>query len=324
MSGVDGLFDREEQVLRDGAAMLESLGEGGDDRLAGAYRALLAAYQSSVREQRRLVRVSDRQQAQLSDALAELHATQASLVQAEKLASLGALVAGVAHEINTPVGTALASASFLARKTDELAAALAAQTLKKSQLDAHVAASTEASRLILSNCTRAAALIRSFKQVAVDQASGELREFELRAYVDEVLVALSPRTEAHGLALAVESDGEIAMRSHPGALSQVLTNLVMNSVMHAYAPGQAGQLTVRLDRPAPGQVRLRYSDDGRGIAADDLPRIFDPFFSTHAEGSGLGLHIVHNAVTGTLRGKLDVASEPGRGVTFTITLPARL
>jgi two-component system, NtrC family, sensor kinase len=332
-----GLFDREEQVLRDGLAALERL-RFGDDEVEQAYRALLGAYQSGLREQRRLVRVSDRQQAQTAElnealresrdaaerALTELRATQESLIRAEKLAALGALVAGVAHEINTPIGTALASASFLARKTDSLAEALAAGTLKRSELAQHVAATGEAARLVLSNCTRAASLIRSFKQVAVDQTSGELRDFELRAYVEEVVVSLSPRYGAHGHVLTIESQGDIRMRSHPGALSQVLTNLVLNSVMHAYAPGVPGRLTLRLDQPAPGQVRLRYSDDGRGIPPEDLPQIFDPFFSTHAEGSGLGLHIVHNAVTGALRGTLAAESEPGRGAHFTITLPVRI
>ncbi|MGQ9366652.1 ATP-binding protein [Azospirillum sp. ST 5-10] len=260
-----------------------------------------------------------------AQAYAELRDTQASLVQAEKMASLAVLVAGVAHEINTPVGIAYGCATHLSGRTGGLAAALEAQTLTRSDLAAYAAAATEAARLIEQNLGRAAALIRSFKQVAVDRTSEERRRFDLTAYLREVVVSLGPHLKPGGHAIAVTGPEGLAMDSYPGALAQVVANLAMNALAHAYDGRRGGRMTLSAGMPRDGEVEIRFADDGAGIPADVLPRIFEPFFTTRrgSGGSGLGLHIVFNLVTQTLSGRIAVDSTPGGGATFTVRLPCR-
>jgi signal transduction histidine kinase len=326
-------------MIEDGASVLEQVAFGSDQARA-AYQMLLDAYRASYREKRRLVRVSDKLQERLAgvneelqsskqaaeEALDRLQETQENLIQAEKLASLGVLVAGVAHEINTPVGTALASASFLAKRTQEVEGDFRDAKLKRSDLERYIAAAGEASALILSNCQRAAELIRGFKQVAVDQTSAGQRRFGLAAYIAEVLVSLGPRLKQVPHRVEVDCPEDLVLEGIPGAVSQVLTNLIMNSLMHGYAPGQVGTLSIRVDRLDGGLLRLAYHDDGRGIPAADLPRIFDPFFTTRRGngGSGLGLHVVYNTVVGTLKGQITVESTPGQGTLFTLIFPASI
>lgn len=257
-------------------------------------------------------------------ALCELKATQASLIQAEKMASLGQLVAGVAHEVNTPIGITITGASQLQALIEELSQSHAAGALKKSDFQRFLSDGMEMANLILSNSTRAANLVQSFKLVAVDQSSDERRAFLLRDYIDELLRSLHPTYKARAaLTISVDCPADLELDGYPGALSQILTNLIMNALIHALDPEQPGRIAISA-RPCDGDmVELSVADDGNGIAPAVLPKIFDPFFTTRrgSGGSGLGLHIVYNLVTGRLHGTIGVESRPGQGTRFTLRFP---
>jgi signal transduction histidine kinase len=262
---------------------------------------------------------------ELETAMLRLREAQAQLVQSEKLASLGGLVAGVAHEINTPIGVSVTAASTLDNRTQRMREDYAAGKLTRPELERYSEMAVEASRIILRNLQRAADLIHSFKQVAVDQSSGERRRFELRAYIDEVLLSLAPRLKKTPHRIEIDCDEKLSVDTLPGALAQILTNLVSNSLLHAFADDRAG--VMRIESRIEGRdVHLRFSDDGVGIPPENLPRIFDPFFTTRRGlgGSGLGLHIVYNLVTQMLRGTIRVDSPPGAGTVFDLRFPATL
>jgi NO-binding membrane sensor protein with MHYT domain/nitrogen-specific signal transduction histidine kinase len=265
---------------------------------------------------------SRRAAARAEAALQELKATQQSLIQAEKMASLSRLTAGVAHEINTPVGTALTAATTLQRRTREFIASVEAGTITKTAALSYAAVSADGTDLIVSNILRAAELIRSFKQVAVDQTSGERREFVLDTYLQEIVHSLSPRLKQTRHVVTIDCPPGLRMLSSPGALSQIVTNLLINSIVHAYPDDRAGHLLLQVRRLRADRVELVYSDDGDGIPADHLDRIFDPFFTTSRAtgGTGLGMHIVYNLVTQTLEGTIAVESV-GEGTRFVIEFP---
>lgn len=259
----------------------------------------------------------------LEAAYADLKETQASLVQAEKMASLALLVAGVAHEINTPIGIAFGCATHLSGRTQALTEAFEGGTMKKSDLTAYVTTAGDSSRLIEQNLTRAAELIQSFKRVAVDQTSEERRRFDLLAYLEEIVTSLGPTLRKGPHRVAIACSPGVILDSYPGALSQVVTNLVMNALTHAFTPGSKGHMVIDVDELPDGEVVVRFADDGVGIPTDHQPKVFEPFFTTRrgAGGSGLGLHIVFNLVTQTLGGRISVDSAPGDGTTFTLRIP---
>ncbi|MBP2300494.1 PAS domain-containing sensor histidine kinase [Azospirillum picis] len=262
-------------------------------------------------------------------ALADLREAQESLIQAETMASLGQLVAGVAHEINTPIGIGLTAASHIGEQAQVLRERFVANALRRSEFLEFLDGLNESSRLLMANIDRAASLVQSFKQVAVDQSSGDRRLFELGGYVHELLFSLRPRLKRSGLKVVVECGEELTMDSFPGALGQVMTNLVINALVHAYGDGdRAGEAqpgTIRIAARADGadRVRIDFIDDGAGIAPETLPKVFDPFFTTKRGqgGSGLGLHIVFNTVTGPLGGTIAVQSRLGQGTRFILHLP---
>lgn len=255
-------------------------------------------------------------------ALEELQRTQAELIRAEKLASLGQLVAGVAHEINTPVGIALTTATLLGDEVRRIDEAASSGRLAKADFRRLVERMTEGSRLLFTNLTRAADLVHSFKQVAADQASGERRQFNVEGWLHELLVSLGPALRKTTHEVTVKCPAEAVIDTYPGALAQVLTNLVMNAVAHAYDEGQSGHLTLAVDQ-RPDGLRFTFTDDGKGIACTEQGRVFEPFYTTRrSRGStGLGLHIVYNLVTGVLQGRIDIESMPGTGTSFIIDLP---
>ncbi|MFD1623241.1 PAS domain-containing sensor histidine kinase [Azospirillum griseum] len=256
-------------------------------------------------------------------ALADLREAQESLIQAETMASLGQLVAGVAHEINTPIGIGLTAASHIGEQADRLRDLFGQGQLRKSEFVEFLGELSESARLLVSNIDRAAALVQSFKQVAVDQSSGERRVFELGGYVSEVLFSLRPRLKRTHLTVEIDCAEGIMLDSYPGALSQVLTNLVINAIIHAYGDGGTGTIRITACLEPADRVRLDFADDGVGIAPEHLPKVFEPFFTTKRGqgGSGLGLHIVFNTVTGLLGGTVSVQSQPGQGTCFVIRLP---
>jgi signal transduction histidine kinase len=247
-----------------------------------------------------------------------------SLVQAEKLASLGGLVAGVAHEINTPVGVSLSAASHLVDQVDHFSKLLQRQQIRKADLESFVQGSREASGIILHNMERAAALVRSFKQVAVDQTSETRRRFDLQQTVGEILFNLGPSFKHSAVELRQNVEGGIAMDCYPGALAQILSNLVLNGLVHGFDDAAPGTIEVLGTHLANGQdVEISVRDNGRGIAPPVLGRVFDPFFTTRRNqgGTGLGLHIVYNLVRNTLGGSITVHSTVGQSTCFTIRIP---
>jgi ligand-binding sensor domain-containing protein/signal transduction histidine kinase len=257
-----------------------------------------------------------------ADAYRRLKETQAQLAASEKLASLGSLVAGVAHELNTPIGNSLLMASTLHEKTETLAARFAGNQLKKSELEAWIAADREATSLMMRSLHAAADLVNSFKQVSVDQASAQRRRFDLARACHEIAATMmnQVRRAGHRLELRVEPD--IQMDSYPGPLGQVLINFVNNALLHAFdAPG--GLIVLSASLLDAGHVRIEFADDGRGIPPEHLSRIFDPFFTTRMGqgGSGLGLNIAYNIVTTLLKGTIRVESSPGKGTVFVMELP---
>jgi len=259
---------------------------------------------------------------ELEAALAHLQQAQDELVRREKLAALGALVAGLAHELNTPVGNAVMVSSTLAGRQQEFEAALAGG-LRRSTLDAFLGSTREITAVLERNLHRAAELIGSFKQIAVDQSSYQRRRFEAAEVVQEIALALSPTLRRSRVVLVDETPTGLVFDSYPGPLGQVLINLVNNAVVHAFDGGAAGRVRIGAAALDPGHVRLWVADDGRGIPPEHLRQVFDPFFTTRLGqgGSGLGMHIVYTLVTGLLGGRIDVQSTPGRGTRVQIDLP---
>jgi signal transduction histidine kinase len=256
-------------------------------------------------------------------ALAELRDTQKNLIQAEKLAALGGLVAGIAHEVNNPVGISLTVASSFARRCEVFAAELRTPPLRRSSLDDFVATSRAAADQLVANLQRAGELIQSFKQVAVDRSHAERREFDLAEATDQIIASLRPVLKKLPLSLAVDVAPGISMNSYPGSYGQVLTNLFLNTVFHAYPDGRAGTLSVSAHSLGSDDVEITVADDGVGMAEEVRRRAFDPFFTTRRDhgGTGLGLHIIFNIVTQSLGGRLALDSAPGRGTTFRIRIP---
>ncbi|WP_448203086.1 PAS-domain containing protein [Azospirillum sp. sgz302134] len=256
-------------------------------------------------------------------ALRDLKEAQAHLIQSEKMAALGSLVAGVAHEINTPIGIALTGASLLAERIRHIRRDFEAGQIRKPDFADFLETAGEATQLMLMNIDRAAQLIQSFKQIAVDQASEERRAFDLRDYIHEVLRSLGVRIKRAAHTVEVDCPEDLMIDGYPGALSQVLTNFVMNSIIHGFEPGQHGTLRVTVRPVGEEEVELVYSDNGRGIPPELQRKVFDPFFTTNRSsgGSGLGLNIVYNIATRTLKGRIALDSAPGRGTTFTLRFP---
>ena len=260
---------------------------------------------------------------ELAAALENLSITQEELVRRDKLAALGALVAGIAHELNTPIGNGLVVATTMAERTRELQASFL-DGLRRSELGAYLAQASEADAIMLRNLQRAADLVSSFKQIAVDRASSQRRHFLLRQFVAELMLPLSTPLKAASLTLTQDVPEDLAMDSYPGPLGQVLGNLLENCLRHAFDGRSGGSIAVSARASDDGQgIVLSVADTGVGIAADDLVHVYDPFFTTKlgSGGSGLGLHVAHNIVTGVLGGHIDASSSPA-GTTFTLLLPA--
>jgi len=256
-------------------------------------------------------------------ALENLRETQASLVEAEKLAALGRMVAGVAHEINNPVGSSLTVASSLQRRCETFAAEVARGEVRRSSLNELVDAVMNATSQLVANLNRASDLVQSFKQVATDRSGIERRSFDLGELTGQVLIGLRPELRRRNLLLNLECQLGLPMDSLPGPYGLVLTNIVHNAIVHAFPDGQAGTITLKAGASGADNVEIIVSDDGCGMTHETRRRAFDPFFTTRRrEGAtGLGLHIVHSMVVDQLEGRLSLTSEPDRGTTVRLVLP---
>jgi len=251
-----------------------------------------------------------------------LRMTQDQLIESEKLASLGGLVAGVAHEINTPVGVGVTAASFLKEKTETLFHLYETQAMRKSDLETYLGHARQSSAILLSNLERASNLIKSFKMISVDQSTDQIRRFKLRMYLEELFVSLHSNDKRIKIEVTVEGDPELEIYSYPGTFSQVVTNLFMNSCHHGFEGRTEGHLWLTFWTDA-DRLFIRYRDDGRGMDEGTLRRIYEPFFTTRRDlgGSGLGMNIVFNLVNQKLGGTIKASAAPGQGAEFLLDLP---
>jgi signal transduction histidine kinase len=257
-------------------------------------------------------------------ALLELNAAQQNLIDAERLAALGGLVAGVAHEVNNPIGISLTVASSLARRTEMFEAELKSEGgLRRSQLEEFVRSSRDASQQLVANLHRAGELIQSFKQVAADRSHAERRQFLLSEATDQIIASLKPVLKRAPIALVVDVPDGLLIDGYPGSYGQILTNLFLNAVNHAFADGRAGTISISGRARGPDDIEIIFADNGAGMTPDVQRQAFDPFFTTRRNegGTGLGLHIVYNLVTQQLGGRMMLESRLGQGTTFRIIMP---
>ena len=261
----------------------------------------------------------------LEKALMLQQSTQDQLIQSERLAALGNMVAGVAHEINTPLGIGVTEASFLVEKVKELIDLHSLEQLTQSKFQASLKFIDESASSILRNLTRSADLIRSFKLVAVDQTVFHKRTFRIKSYIDNIILSLKPELKKTKHSIVNICSESLTIESYPGAFSQIITNFVMNSLLHGFDNHQRGKIKITTQK-TDNTLRLSYEDDGKGMDEKTLKQVFDPFFTTkRAEGgTGLGMQIVYNIVTQKLQGSIDCYSSPGKGVEFRIILPLNL
>ena len=252
----------------------------------------------------------------------ELRQALQQIVEQEKMVALGSIVAGVAHELNTPVGNLVLLASTLRDRVDELAGDALAGKLTRSALIQAAGDCREASAVLIRSADKARELIESFKNVAVDQTSQRRRRFDLHTCLHDILVTLGRMMRQANVTAELQVPPGVTMDSYPGHLEQILNNLIVNSILHGFDGRGCGKVSIAAS-VADGQVCLVYTDDGVGIAPEVQEKIFEPFFSTKvgAGGSGLGMYIVNNLVSGALQGSMVLDSAPGRGVRFEFRLP---
>ncbi|MGJ8693800.1 MAG: sensor histidine kinase [Thalassotalea sp.] len=259
---------------------------------------------------------------ELLSTLEKLHQFQGQLVENEKMASLGDMVAGIAHEVNTPVGLGVTASSLLADRLQEIQQAYDDKTLKGSQLKRFLHDSESNINIVIRNLNRAADLISSFKQVAVDQSNEETRYFNVKQFVNEVCLTLGPQLKETNYNITIDCDDALFANVKAGPLNQIFINLIMNSKIHGFNNAPEGDITITI-MALSNQLNIIYQDNGVGIDNSVKSRVFEPFVTTKrgAGGSGLGLHLVYNLVTQALGGSIQLESTPGEGVTFEINIP---
>jgi len=260
---------------------------------------------------------------ELEQTISNLIQTQKMLVEAEKMASLGGLVAGVAHELNTPVGNGLMGITHFLQISKKLEKDYYNEIMTQSDFEEFIKITTDLAQQININLKKTALLVKNFKQVSVDQTSEQKREFNLKLYLEEIVYSLNYLIKQTNLKVTIQCDENIDLNSYPGAYSQILTNLITNSIRHAFKKQEEGILSINVHINPSNHLEITYKDNGKGIAKENLPKIFDPFFTTNREegGTGLGLNIVYNIVMSTLKGTIECNSVENEGVTFIIILP---
>ncbi len=253
---------------------------------------------------------------ELKRAIVDLKSTQDKLIETEKMAALGKLVAGVAHEINTPVGVCVTASSTLKNRTAKLAQSITDDPEMKKNLEGI----SQVSELVLKNIQKANELIGSFKKVATDQSCVQLRDLELCSYLHEIAATLHPQYDKGGHELNIICSN-VVIKTNPGPLAQIITNLVINSIVHGFKDKTKGSMTIEV-KELESEVLILFSDNGCGIDKSLHKKVFEPFYTTNrGEGSGLGLHIVYNIITVQFKGSIELESSKGDGVRFNIRLP---
>ncbi len=259
----------------------------------------------------------------LAESLRQLRMTQAQLIEYEKMVALGGLVAGIAHEINTPVGLGMTGATHFQYMVGELEKKFRAGELEEPEFEKFLRDSKELARSIEVSLNKASNLVKSFKQVAVDQNNDVPRSFAVCAYLQDILLTHHPVLRKTRLQVRLDCPEHLEVDSYPGAWSQIISNLIANSLTHGYPEGTEGGLIDLQVREIGEQIELVYRDNGKGMGREVAAKVFEPFFTTNRQGggSGLGMHIVYNVVTQQLQGTIRLRSEPGQGVEFTMTMP---
>ncbi len=274
---------------------------------------------SELAQQKTELEESERE---LINSLSRLKQTQTQLVHSEKMASLGSLVAGISHEINTPVGIGVTAVSYLTECVGNLDIAIRNKTLTKTHMGKFIDDANNSCSLLTTNLNKASQLIQSFKDIAVDQTSEAIRDVNLFDYLNEVITSLQPKLKRTQHRIIVEGDKDIVIHCRAGSLSQMFTNLILNSLVHAFDDIEKGDMTFHLSRDET-LVYITYQDNGSGVSQDNLKQLFEPFFTTKRGqgGSGLGTHILYNIVNQSLNGKISAQSELGDGLKYSIQFP---
>ncbi len=262
-----------------------------------------------------------RQKEELKATLEDLHRTQEQLIESEKMAALGGLVAGVAHEINTPVGIGITAISSLIDDVEKIAGLYERDEISRKDFMEFMQSARDAGSLIQKNLERTASLIQSFKQISADQVSEQQRIFLLKDYLSDILSSLQPKFKNKKIRFNIECDDKLKLSSYPGIYAQIFTNLILNSLQHGFAEKDSGIVDIKIVMENE-LLKIRYHDNGAGIKKKDLPHIFEPFYtSDQRKGTGLGLNIIYNLIRQKLHGTITCESEPGKGVLFTIEIP---
>lgn len=258
---------------------------------------------------------------ELHNSIENLELTQKQLIESEKMASLGSLVAGISHEINTPVGVCVTASTHFSELTKNLKKDYENDSISEESFEKYINNSTEVAKLIETNLNKTAKLVKSFKQISVDQISEQRRKFDVKKYIYEILFSISNITRKTNLKIDVVGD-ELEIDTYAGAFSQIITNLIINSVIHGFDKNKDGNIIIDL-KNIDNNLFIVYKDNGKGISPENLPKIFDPFFTTNREqgGTGLGMNIIYNIITSKLNGIIVCKSSPNSGVEFTIKIP---
>ena len=256
---------------------------------------------------------------ELEISLENLKQTQDKLIESEKMASLGGLVAGIAHELNTPIGIGITGSSHFLELTKDIIKKFENKDMSQNDFIEYTNDSYDLAHLIYLNLKKSNHLIKSFKQISVDQTSEEKRSFELKNYIDEILISINSVLRKRNIKVIVSAEESISLDSYPGAISQIITNLIFNSLNHAYEENEDGLIRIELSKEKK-KIRIVYKDYGKGIKKENLNKIFDPFFTTNRNkgGTGLGLNIIYNIITTQLKGNISCDSQEGAGVKFII------
>jgi two-component system sensor histidine kinase ChiS len=278
-----------------------------------------------LEEQKEEIQVTNeelfQQKEELQATLENLQQTQEQLIESKKMAALGGLVAGVAHEINTPVGITITAASGLIEETKKMADLYKENKISKAEFKDYLNSTNQSVKLILTNMERTATMIQSFKQVSVDQSTENKRSFKLKSYTEDVIRSLYPKLKNRKININLNIDEELEIDSYPGAYSQIITNLVLNSITHGFGEKNKGKIELKANNKN-GELIIEYKDNGKGISKENLKKIFNPFFTTNKKvGTGLGMHIVYNLVTQKLKGSIECFSKTGQGILFNIQIP---
>lgn len=276
-------------------------------------------------ERKELIRFNIELEKQVKEKTVDLEKSQERLIQSEKMASLGQLVAGVAHEINTPVGIGVTVSSHLIKRTAKIMDVYKNKKMSKADLEKYFENTLEIGELIFEHLTQTANLVKTFKMISVDQFVHENRVFNVKSYLKNIIKSLGPELKKKGHVVQLICVDDLEIDNYPGVLSQVVINLVMNSIIHAYDENEKGIIKIDACQKK-DEIIIKYRDDGKGMSKDILNKIFDPFFTTKrgAGGSGLGMHIVYNSITQILMGKIECESTPGKGTGFTIHIPIKI